>query len=323
MFERVELLVLYSAVAGVLVLALIRVWRIGRPSVRFALWLIPLALPVLCEVVLPPLLPFRETEVFRDGWALFSLSRWRAFRMLGLSADQLLFAAAASAGLLLYLRDAVPFLVAGRSPRAGEGAGTAPPGVGALVTELSRALSIPEPEVRYLDRPTPVLYCEGFLRPRLVVSRGAVAALDAEELRAALAHEMGHVTRKDPAFGWALLGVRTLLFFDPVAQLAARAAVLEAERDADERAVRLTGRPLVLASALARLHEAQRGRASPLPQWSAFARTATLLRQGRIRPLRQRLRRLIDGAPPSLPGEGLAQVVLAVVGLALLLSFVT
>ncbi|GAA3022421.1 M56 family metallopeptidase [Kitasatospora albolonga] len=45
-----------------------------------------------------------------------------------------------------------------------------------------------------LDHPTPAVYCLPGRRSRIVVSRGALAALSPEQLAAALAHERAHLT---------------------------------------------------------------------------------------------------------------------------------
>ena len=63
---------------------------------------------------------------------------------------------------------------------------------------LSARLGIGRPPpVAWVDRPSPMLFCTGVLHPAVVVSRGAVALLDPEELRAALAHELNQA----PAVG--------------------------------------------------------------------------------------------------------------------------
>lgn len=86
--------------------------------------------------------------------------------------------------------------------------------------------------------PAPRAFCVGVLRPRVVVTTGALARLSARELDAVLAHERVHVRRRD---GLRLLLARALadgLFFCPGAlQLAARLAAL-AELQADAAADR-------------------------------------------------------------------------------------
>ena len=52
--------------------------------------------------------------------------------------------------------------------------------------------------IRLYDHDDELLLCNvGFLRPRVLVSRGVVRLLDDEELAAGLAHELAHVVRRD------------------------------------------------------------------------------------------------------------------------------
>nr|WP_303646766.1 M48 family metalloprotease [Haloarchaeobius salinus] len=165
-----------------------------------------------------------------------------------------------------------------------------PPEVDALVSRTSSQLAVPTPAVRLLDTDAPVALVTG-LRPSsttLVVSTGTLDALDDDELRAVVAHELAHVANRDVAvtsacavpvfvaddlFGWGLstlgdepgtaahpLSAVALLFSLAVggAFLAVGRGLLvlftrQRERAADRAAVALTGDPAALASALTAL----------------------------------------------------------------------
>lgn len=95
-----------------------------------------------------------------------------------------------------------------------------------------------------------VLAAAGLLRPRLLVSAGALAHLDDAELRVAIAHEQAHIRR---GHRWALLFAEICRVLGrplPGTAHAVRELRLHIERDADRTAVR--GRPerLALASAI-------------------------------------------------------------------------
>ncbi len=106
------------------------------------------------------------------------------------------------------------------------------------------------PHIYVLADERPHAFCVGWLRPRIYVSRGALAALDREERAAVIAHEAHHARRRDPL---RLAIARSLgegLFFLPVvARLADRYGDL-AEVAADEAAVRAGHGPRALAGAL-------------------------------------------------------------------------
>lgn len=101
-----------------------------------------------------------------------------------------------------------------------------------------------------VDGAEPQAFCIGLLRPRIYLSRGALALLDDAQREAVLAHEIHHSRRRDPL---RLLIARALgdgLFFLPaVRRLAERCATL-AELAADEAAVGQRGGRPALASAL-------------------------------------------------------------------------
>lgn len=87
-------------------------------------------------------------------------------------------------------------------------------------------------------------------RARVLVSDGAVARLDREELAAALAHEFGHLQRWHRpllTLGRALAALSRPL---PGSRVAERQLHLSLERDADEYAVARTHDALSLASAI-------------------------------------------------------------------------
>ena len=92
--------------------------------------------------------------------------------------------------------------------------------------------------VRLLDHPRAVAYCLPGLRPRVVVSRGALAALDDRELAAVLAHERAHARGRhdlviQPFVAWA-----ATFPFLPTAPRAVTAVELLVEMLADDAAHR-------------------------------------------------------------------------------------
>ena len=93
-------------------------------------------------------------------------------------------------------------------------------------------------------------FCAGLLRPRVYVTRGAVNALENEELAAVIAHEAHHAARRDPLrIVIARAGADGLFFLPVLRRIAQRYADL-AELDADEAAVCATGGSTALAGAL-------------------------------------------------------------------------
>ena len=100
------------------------------------------------------------------------------------------------------------------------------------------------------SHPSALAFCAGLLRPRIYVSTGTIAALDAAELEAVIAHERHHARKRDPLRIFVAGVLSDGLFFAPaLRRLADRYAAL-AELAADRAAVRVHRDPGPLASAL-------------------------------------------------------------------------
>ena len=253
--ETLLAVVVQSAAAAGVTGGLLSVWRVKSPSVRLRFWVLALSLPV----VLPPLyaaaFPVRSSDVFRRSVALFVASRWTELPAGGWRLGPALAVALAGTGLALFLRDLLPALRQGWRFRA-HGTDEDPRGreVGGRVASHAARLAVAPPATGLVpDDEAAYLYCRGFLAPSVAVSTGALATLSPDELDAALAHEVAHVAGRHLVLGWGLIGLRCLLFWNPVAQIVGRTAVLEMERAADAAAAAVTGRPTSVASALAKL----------------------------------------------------------------------
>jgi Zn-dependent protease with chaperone function len=96
----------------------------------------------------------------------------------------------------------------------------------------------------------PLLAAAGLRRPRIVVSAGALLALDDAELAAALAHERGHIVGGHRYVLITAQLARSLARWLPGTRAAVRELVFELERDADHYALARHHQPAVLASAI-------------------------------------------------------------------------
>lgn len=316
---------LHACVAAAVVETLLRGWRLADPRERLAYRLLVLILPLVLPPVLGLLAPFRATPAFADSGALFASLHWRALRIAGLPVDALALVGAASLGVGLFIRDLTPLVRGRRSglvPQPADG----PDDLATTVAEIASRLGLTRaPAVRCVAAPGPVLFTTGAWRPAVVVSTGALARLDPEIRRAALAHELAHVARHDLLLGWAVMLARALLLFNPVTQVVARAAVLEMERRADDLAARATGAPAALAAGMAALGP-RRGPANGGTKPGAVGPfnefLADLFTKGRTVALEARRRRLLDAWPPAPSPLATARFTLSAAAVTTLLFFV-
>jgi hypothetical protein len=295
---------------------------VDAPNERLVLRLIALVQPLVVSPALVLAWTARSSEEFRDGWAIFTARRWEDVRFSwSPSLFDIWFVGLVACGLALLAMDVRPLLR--RRPRT---ALAEPPA--SLRDEVARAaatLGVRPPALRFVESPVPVLFCTGVRRHSLAVSRGALELLDDEERRAALAHELAHLARHDPAQSWALFALRAALFYNPIAQLVARSMARDAEVLADELA---TGRggvdPLALASAIVKLFKTTNAAPSPLSRTLPFAGAlADPFHRARTLDVERRCWRLLDGvrAEPMPPVSRFRAALLAV-GLPVLLAVV-
>ena len=104
-----------------------------------------------------------------------------------------------------------------------------------------------------IDDPEPIVAVTRMGSARVLLSSGALDALDDEELRASLAHEWGHVRRGHRPLLVAASVLAGIARWLPGTRRAARELALAIERDADAVAMRETGNPLALASAICKV----------------------------------------------------------------------
>jgi hypothetical protein len=186
--------------------------------------------------------------------------------LLAASVDAALFHAIASL-------DVVVVVVGGGVALAGAIRGAASLALGVRGHRRGQAI-IARHEIRpgVVCDPVPRAFCVGLLRPKVYLTSGAIAALDAAERDAVIAHERAHARRRDPLRLLLTRATADALFFCPGArQLAERTsdlAELDADASADQRA---------LASAMLRLDSVSAERVDQLvgigPSWRIGATT--------------------------------------------------
>jgi Zn-dependent protease with chaperone function len=174
--------------------------------------------------------------------------------------------------------------------------------------QTARLVGRPEPALgaTLVDHPQPAAYCVAGRDPTVVLTTGAVQALDADQLAAVLAHERAHLTgRHHRLIAMARIGRQVLPFMPLMRDADAQVARL-AEMHADDAATR-TCEPAPLATALVILATG----ASPAPALAAAATDAVQRIQrmlGPAEPLGRTRRRLLRTTAAAL---ALAPVLLA------------
>lgn len=158
--------------------------------------------------------------------------------------------------------------------------------VASVIALVGEGLWTADPPMVVIPVDEPVAFAAGFLRRRVVVSRGFFRVLAADEQEAVLEHERAHVRG---LHSWLLTGAHIISMaysFLPPVRLAARNLVLGLEMAADRAATLKVGDPLVVAGALMTL---ARERPEPGSSLSpAAARTSLAVRVDRLTDERRR-----------------------------------
>ncbi len=152
-------------------------------------------------------------------------------------------------------------------------------------------------------RPVRLTVCDAAPTP-LALGGGEVCVpprflidLDPEQQRSALAHELAHLARRDPAWHFAIGIIEAVFFFQPLNRLARLRLRESAEFLCDEWAARQTGSPLGLARCLAEVASWVAPGRSSIP-----AGTMAMAEGGS--PLVQRVQRLTSWSGGAHPGSG-------------------
>jgi len=161
------------------------------------------------------------------------------------------------------------------------------PQVYAIVRRLALQMDIPEPSIHLIDSPQPNAFATGRSpkKAAVAVTTGILQTLNSEELEAVLSHELSHVQNRDILIGsvaamigaalslvarmgfWfgggdsrnnpigAIGAILSLIIAPFVAMLIQFAISRTREFEADRSGAEITGQPLQLASALAKISE--------------------------------------------------------------------
>jgi len=293
----------YSLLTLITFETLLAGWRITATDVQLRFRFAALLIPVLAPLAFAAWPGVRTDEVFREQVAFFEITTWLGQALFWkLAVWHLLAAGLVVTTGVFIVRDAVPaarHLLRRRKeyPRLKEGAA---PVLEAAVAEQSRALGITPPVIYLAPGPAPVAHVSG--GHRLVVSEGVLELLNDDELRSLVGHELAHLSPRVRWLGVALLVLRWLQFYNPLAFPLYYRVHRDMEKWCDDIAAELTGQRLGLSAALLKIHRAlARNGRGRVRVWAGAAR---LEHEANIGDVRERVRRNLrpeESVPVSYP----------------------
>ncbi len=240
---------LHSFSAALIVDTALLAWRIEAPVTRQRFRLLVIILPIVSFPLYQAISPDRGSAIFRLG-ALFDTRRWLDLEMWGsipVAALFLLFLLFTAAVFLL--QELLPILRHTFSSGAAD-LDSAQPEDDTVLAAAVRELPEPRPAVFLLEDDEPLIFSSTGRSPAIYVSQGFVDVLTPPELEAALAHEIGHISRSRRPLMVLVFLLRVLMFYNPVILMEFRRIAQEEEKICDDVAVSVTGNRAALAAAL-------------------------------------------------------------------------
>ncbi|MCL5422128.1 MAG: M56 family metallopeptidase [Nitrospirae bacterium] len=239
----------HSLIAALIVDRAIQAWGITNPVIKQRFSLIVMIIPIFSFPLYQIINPERGSISFRLE-ALFDINRWLNLELWGKIPLNLLFILMLSITTLVFLfQEMIPILrhtLESRESSSEEEETADNP----LIHKALENFPGEKSRVSVIDDDEFILFSTTGKSPTIFLSSGLVEALDTDQLQAAIAHEIAHITRNRRPLLVIVYIIRLLMFFNPVVLVEFRRIVQEEEKICDDIAVSLTQKPHSLAETL-------------------------------------------------------------------------
>jgi Zn-dependent protease with chaperone function len=256
---------LHSLIAALIVDTALLAWKIEAPVIRQRFRLLVIVLPIISFPLYETITPERSSALFRLE-ALFDIGRWLDLELWGTVPVGVLFLLfLAFTAVVFVLQEMLPIVrhTLSSSDGALEGARPEPE---SRVTSALEGLPGRKPEVFIIDDDAFAMFSSTGKDPAVYLSGGLVEKLTFDELRAAIAHEVGHIQRSRRPVMVLVFVLRVLMFYNPIILMEFRRIVQEEEKICDDVASSITGDRAALAGALRKFYNADEEERTPVIQ---------------------------------------------------------
>jgi Zn-dependent protease with chaperone function len=292
----------HLTISAVLVNAAIKVWDMRNPLITQRFRFLAIIFPIFSFPLYQLINPERGSIFFRER-ALFDSSRWLNLALFGKIPLGLLFILLLLFTTMIFLlQELIPVVRHTLESRSGE-TGDVEFGDNAGVNELLAELPGEKPEVLVVEDDDCIVFSTTGRKAAVYISSGMLRALDPEEVRAAVAHEIAHIERSRLPVLFIVFLLRVLLFFNPVVLFEFRRAAQEEEKICDDMAVALTNKPHALAETLKKLCRRAEG---GVPETGGLSNLKDSLEEySHVLHIERRIERLEHGNSNKKDGEWL------------------
>jgi len=244
---------LHSLIAALIVDTALLAWKIEEPVIRQRFRLLVIVLPIISFPLYQMITPERGSALFRLD-AYFDIGRWLDLELWGTVPLGVLFLFfLAFTAVVFVLQELLP--IAQHTLSSGDSAlQAARPEPESRVTRALEGLPGRKPDVFIIDDDAFAMFSSTGKDPAVYLSGGLVETLTLDELRAAIAHEIGHIRRSRRPAMVMIFVLRVLMFYNPIILMEFRRIVQEEEKICDDVAAAITGDRAALAGALRKFY---------------------------------------------------------------------
>jgi Zn-dependent protease with chaperone function len=243
----------HSVIASIITDQAVKLWKIDDPAVRQRFRLIVVLFPILSFPFYQALNPGRSSEIFRLS-ALFDINRWLNMEIWGIIPFSILFLILLAITSLIFLfQEMIPVLRHTLESKHAAHEGTRPH-ADPFIERASNSLSIKTPAMLIVDDDEPLILSTTGKNPAILISTGLSKTLTPDEMHAALAHEIAHISRNRRPMLLIVFLLRMIMFFNPVVLVEFRRVIRNEEKICDDIAVSITHHPEALAGALKKFY---------------------------------------------------------------------
>lgn len=241
---------IHALIATLITGAAIEAWKIESPRVRQRFRLSVILIAIFSFPAYQLINRDRNSLFFRVD-ALFDMNRWLDLELFGIVPLHLFLAALFLATTFIFVfQEMLPILRHFMVPTVEPHIAVTKPGGESPLRRALKPLHRILPEIFIVHDDESVLFSTTLGTPAIYISVGLAKRLTAEQLQAAVAHEIAHIRRSRRPVLLVGFVLRTLMFFNPVVLVEFRRAIRNEEKICDDIAAGITGKPGVLAEAL-------------------------------------------------------------------------
>lgn len=282
---------MHSLIAAVIVDRAIHLWGITNPVIRQRLCLITILFPIFSFPVYQLLNPDRGSIYFRLG-SIFDINRWLSLELWGIIPLSLFFMVILIATTAVFFFQEMIPIVKHAFESKNYKHEILETSSNSFINKMAEEIAGEKTDVFILDDEEPLLYSVTSGKSAVFLSTGLINTLNAEQIKAAVAHEIAHIQRNKRPLLIVVFFFRVLMFFNPVVLLEFRRIVQEEEKICDDIAISITGAPHALAETLKKFYHKTKEPDADMKKLLALGATVedyshNLLLKSRIKRLEQ------------------------------------